>query len=311
MKTNFYQLVLAILLIFVSSETGLSIVVDFEGLGLISGDPVPSIGVASFTASAARQGSAYAFISNAGNGTGWLPPFNAVGNTFITNPGGLGAQWNMKTIEISFNAPVYDFSFFAADIDSANPTIERLTAKVFDAASNLLGEQSYHETSYWSGDGNVIKFDFGGINGIRRVTITLDNLGPNYDANDIGFGVDNLEFKIASPPVPIPITIDIKPGSDSNTINIESNGIIPVAILGTTDFDATSVDPGTVLLADAYPVKWTMEDINHDGIMDLLLHFKTEDLILNINSTEASLTGKTMDGTPIEGADTVNIVPKK
>jgi hypothetical protein len=56
----------------------------------------------------------------------------------------------------------------------------------------------------WSGDGNVIKFDFGDTSGIRRVTIALDNFGSNYNANDIGFGVDNLEFKIGCQPVPEP-----------------------------------------------------------------------------------------------------------
>jgi hypothetical protein len=54
-----------------------------------------------------------------------------------------------------------------------------------------------------------------------------------------------------------------------------------------------------------------MEDVNRDGYLDLLLHFRTQDLNLTQDSAEATLTGKTMDGTPITGTDTVNIVPKK
>jgi hypothetical protein len=53
-----------------------------------------------------------------------------------------------------------------------------------------------------------------------------------------------------------------------------------------------------------------MEDVDGDGDVDLLFHFKTQELQLDANSTEATLTGATTDGTPIEGTDTVKIVPK-
>ena len=39
------------------------------------------------------------------------------------------------------------------------------------------------------------------------------------------------------------VTIDIKPGSDPNSINLGSAGVIPVAILSSEAFDATTVDP--------------------------------------------------------------------
>ena len=83
-----------------------------------------------------------------------------------------------------------------------------------------------------------------------------------------------------------------------------------MAVLTTDEFDALTVDPTTVLFADAPPVKWKMEDVDYDGDMDMLIHFKTQELNLSQDSTEATLTGETMSGTPIEGTDTVNIVPK-
>jgi hypothetical protein len=82
-----------------------------------------------------------------------------------------------------------------------------------------------------------------------------------------------------------------------------------VAILTTEDFDATSVDPATVLFAGASPLRWVMEDVDYDGDMDLLFHFKTQELNLTESSTEAMLTGFTFDGLAIQGTDTVNIVP--
>ncbi|MBA7569753.1 hypothetical protein ES708_11494 [subsurface metagenome] len=119
----------------------------------------------------------------------------------------------------------------------------------------------------------------------------------------------NQEYTLAPPP-PILVTIDIKPGSDPNSINLKSRGVLPVAVLTTDDFDASTVDPSTVVFADASPVRWTMEDVDSDGDLDLLLHFKTQELNLTEESTEVTLTSETVDGQPIQGTDTVNIVPK-
>jgi len=106
-------------------------------------------------------------------------------------------------------------------------------------------------------------------------------------------------------------SIDIKPGSDPNSINLKSKGVVPVAVLTTDDFDASSVDPETVSFAGASPVRWTIEDVcPYDGRDDLLFHFKTEELDLDENSTEAFLMGYTFGGEFIWGTDTVNIVRK-
>ena len=53
-----------------------------------------------------------------------------------------------------------------------------------------------------------------------------------------------------------------------------------------------------------------MKDGDGDGDLDLLLHFKTQELNLTNDSTMATLTGTTYGGQPIQGTDTVNIVPK-
>ena len=105
-------------------------------------------------------------------------------------------------------------------------------------------------------------------------------------------------------------SIDIKPGSDPNSINLKSKGVVPVAVLTTDDFDANSVDPVTVEFAGAAPLRWATEDVDTDGDTDLLFHFKTQELDLTEDSTEAFLTGYTHAGEFIWGTDTVNIVPK-
>lgn len=107
----------------------------------------------------------------------------------------------------------------------------------------------------------------------------------------------------------INVEIDIKPGGNPNSINLKSKGVVPVAILTSMDFDSTLVDPETVEFAGALPVKWNMKDIDGDGDVDIVFHFKTQELNLDINSIEASITGQTIDPIySIFGADTVNIV---
>ncbi len=114
----------------------------------------------------------------------------------------------------------------------------------------------------------------------------------------------------------VTVEVDVKPGSDKNLINLRSEGVIPVAILGSSTFDATTVDPTTVEFAGA-PVRLrsngriaaATEDLNLDGHLDLLLHFETSALDLATDATEAVLTGRTYGGTGIRGVDTVRIVP--
>jgi hypothetical protein len=112
------------------------------------------------------------------------------------------------------------------------------------------------------------------------------------------------------PPQVIEVDIDIKPGSDPNSINLGSKGVVPVALLTTDDFDASTVDPETVVFASAAPVRWVMEDVDGDGDIDMLFHFKTQELELTGDSSEATLTGNTDNEIPFMGTDAVNIVGK-
>lgn len=106
--------------------------------------------------------------------------------------------------------------------------------------------------------------------------------------------------------------IDIKPGSDPNSINPGSKGNIPVAILTTLDFDASQVDPATVSFAGAAPLRWAMEDVDSDGDVDMVLHFSTRATNLAAGDTEATLAGKTLaafGALDFSGTDTVRVVP--
>jgi len=120
-------------------------------------------------------------------------------------------------------------------------------------------------------------------------------------------------FLAAPAPEVIPeLIIDIKPGSDQNSINLKSKGVVPVAVLTTDDFDAATIDPATVEFAGASPVKWKLEDVDDDGDEDMMFHFNTEELNLNQDSTVATLTAhQLLTEVIVTGTDEVRIVPSK
>ena len=112
----------------------------------------------------------------------------------------------------------------------------------------------------------------------------------------------------------IPTRLDIRPGDNPNSINPRSRGTIPVAILSTADFDApfqvdeSSLTFGSIGNEDSLDFCAGSEDVNTDGLLDLVCHFDTQATGFQPGDTAGILMGKTIDGTPIQGGDAVRIV---
>ncbi|MHC4271614.1 MAG: hypothetical protein ACYST2_04800, partial [Planctomycetota bacterium] len=132
----------------------------------------------------------------------------------------------------------------------------------------------------------------------------------------------------------VPVDMDIKPQSCPNPVNTKSNGVLPVAILGSEELDVTMIDVASIRLADVAPIRSSVEDVTTpvtdgewcectedgpDGYLDLSLKFKTQEIVdalgevVNGEVLLLTLEGVLLEehsGTPIQGEDCIEILGK-
>ena len=149
-----------------------------------------------------------------------------------------------------------------------------------------------------------------GANSVLTLRITYIFVLTGGAGND--FARDDLNLV----QVPKPIGIDVKPGSDPNCFNINGHGVIPVAVLGSTSLDVAMVDQSTLsfgglevrVRGNKGPL-CGLEDVNLDGVYDLVCHFDDDATNWTPGNGEATLSGELLDGTVIEGTDSVCVLP--
>lgn len=147
------------------------------------------------------------------------------------------------------------------------------------------------------------------------------------------YEMDNMVYSYA-------VDLDIKPQSCPNPLNIDSRGVLTVAILGTESFDVTTIDLDTITLEGVYPLRSGLEDASRpvvnkvnicdcteegpDGFLDLMLKFNTQELVAEMGRNvllelkgemvELILTGylkEEFGGRHIAGVDCVRIQTSK
>lgn len=109
------------------------------------------------------------------------------------------------------------------------------------------------------------------------------------------------------------VTLKIKPGDEQSTINFKNMGIIPVAVFSVAGFDAPiEIDQSSLTFGrtgnEESVVNCTVdEDVNWDGLRDLVCHVDTELAGFQQGDSKGVLKGETFMGNPILGIDFVRV----
>jgi hypothetical protein len=108
---------------------------------------------------------------------------------------------------------------------------------------------------------------------------------------------------------PLKVSIDVKPGDEKVTIEPGREGMLPIVILTTAQFDAATADPETILVGpqgkEASIFRSMLEDIDRDGDIDRMLLVRVRDMQVPCGNKIIRVTGKTTDGRAFEGSEAV------
>lgn len=223
------------------------------------------------------------------------------GNLWAIDPEDGSLKWNYYTTLSAWSSPAI----------GADDTIYFATNYGRIYAMNPNGEAKWIYNGNAVDDGHFYSSPAIGSNGILYVGSTKGKL--------YAFG---------------PVYVDINPGTCPNLLNLKSKGVIHIAIIGTSDFDVATVDTKTILLKlnpdgkkRVAPIRWNYEnvatpfkgelcdchDLNGDEYMDLVLTFRTQELVETLQLGEfagetisLTITGNLKadeGGTSIKGKD--------
>lgn len=104
-----------------------------------------------------------------------------------------------------------------------------------------------------------------------------------------------------------------------STINPRSNGVTPVAIMGSEAFDVSDIDASTLWLGpgqaaprhdltDPWIYNEHLQDVNLDGFTDLVVHFRTREAAIGCDDESVTLGAVLLDGQSVEGQDSIRTV---
>jgi len=249
---------------------------------------------------------------------------------------------------VSYSTGIYPNKVFSADFDGDGDNDLAVANYLSNSVSLLMN----------NGDGTfqaAVNYGVGGFRPRSLFSIDLDGDGDNdlATANSWSHTVSILLNTSVSS---LAVHLDIKPGSCPNPLNVKASKhergndldgsgvaakdrpqasgrtgpVLPAAILGTVDFDVTSINPTTVTLEGVPVLRWNIEDVSTpvgeeaeececttagpDGYPDLTLKFDRGLVVEALGEVYdgdiviLTVTGELFEGTPIEGTDCVIIL---
>ena len=133
-----------------------------------------------------------------------------------------------------------------------------------------------------------------------------DNANPGQEDTD-GDGIGDACDPINN------VSIDVKPGSDTNPVNCKSKGVTPIAILmdqaGLEAIDVSNLQLNGVAVTEKHG-KIHLEDEDEDGVVDFgVVHILIQD-VCNAPGVENGSVSVTLSDGSFEGTDTILIKKK-
>jgi probable HAF family extracellular repeat protein len=158
---------------------------------------------------------------------------------------------------------------------------------------------------------NGVLVDLGTLGGASGNAWRINETGDIVGETQTALGAYHATLWRAS----ISVSVMIEPSETPNSINTTQQGKIPVAILSTASFDAPSRIDHQSLTFGRTGDETSLascakrgEDVNGDGLPDLVCQFYAQKTGFQVGDTEGIVKGKTVDGIPIKGHDSVRIV---
>ncbi|UCD09617.1 MAG: lamin tail domain-containing protein [Dehalococcoidales bacterium] len=227
-------------------------------------------------------------------------------------------------VEVADEEPLTDTSVTSVTINNVAPILDPYPDQKVTAGTYLYlvipftdhGINDTHTATINWGDGITEAGTVSEVNGSGNITGSHKYITPGSYSISVSVVDDDGGEAIISFSVEVRkliVGIDVKPGSEKNPINLISKGRIPVAILTTDTFDATTVNLSTIVFGpgQAKPVHYAFGDVDYDGDIDMILHFNTQELGLTEGTDVIVLSGQTLAGEYFEGSDSIVILPYK
>ncbi len=178
-------------------------------------------------------------------------------------------------------------------LDHANGTGGTPTWSQLSPTGTAPTPRYVHTAVYNPANNRMVVFDGGGVGGNIDETWVLTN---------------------ASGVTAIPVGIAIRPNRAGNAISLSTTVTVPVAILSSATFDATTQVDRTSLTFGHSGSEHSLAscqnrylDVNGDGRLDLTCNFTVSQTGFQIGDTTGYLQGMTTVGNPFAGSDTVSI----
>jgi hypothetical protein len=232
-----------------------------------------------------------------------------IGNTIISNYSEAPTQFGGSALVFSISNPTLDNNIIAYN-DGVAVSCENITITCTDIFGNSAGDWVGCIEALVGMDGNIAADPL--FCDASQGDFHIYSASPCAPGNNecgeligaLGIGCSSIRS----------VFLDIKPGSCPNPLNAKNQSghgkaVLPVAILGTYDFDVHEIDPESITLNGVAPVRLSYEDVGTpadktedscactedgpDGFEDLTLKFDRKEIVSTLTSFSTNIQGST------------------